>query len=80
MLPYEIAVSSGVTVERRIYSYQRPCAREPVSKTLRLLHEHGVPFARQLVCAEHTADVANRRLEETVICSFERLIANPEGK
>ena len=64
----------------QVYSYQRPCARKPVGETLRLLYEHGIPLSRQLVRAEHTAQVADRGLEDTRIRSFQRLFANPEGK
>ena len=57
------ACQLGAEEARGGLSYTRPCARKPVRKSLCLLHEDRVLLVGQLVCAEHTTDVANGALE-----------------
>ena len=58
-------IVQGIKKGRFIATHSNPGKRELVSKLLGLRHERRVLFVAQLIRAEETTDITNRRLEDT---------------
>ena len=66
MLPYVIAISFGINVACETRPYERPRGGKLIRKRRSLLHEHRILLVGELICAEHTTNVTDGGLEDTI--------------